>query len=109
MADLSNDPLVRTALWALSIYGLVLGGKFLALRRGDARTLGVGLLVASISWVLLGFGIEVNLPLVVTLPEGPKELAVPLMRTIAEMGLVIAAGGASMVGVSAAEIGRAHV
>ena len=101
MGETLNEPVARILLWALSIYGIVLGGKFLLLRRGDARTLGIGVLIASISWMLLGTGVEANLPLVVTLPEGPKELAIPLLRTLAEVGLVIAAAGAAMVGISA--------
>ena len=104
MADPAGDPIFRTVFWALSIYGLVLGGKFVFLRRGDMRTLGVGLLVAAISWIFLGSGIEVNIPIVVTLPDGAKELSVPLLRTLAEVGLVIVAGGATMVGISAAAV-----
>jgi small-conductance mechanosensitive channel len=97
-------PTFQALLWALSVYGLVLGGKFVFLRRGDVRTLGIGLLLAAICWVFMGSGIEVNVPIVVTLPEGPKELLVPLLRTLAEIGLVVAAGASVMVAISAITI-----
>ena len=99
-----GDP-SRAVLWALSLYGLVLGFKFAVLRRGDLRTLGVGLLVASLGWVLTAMGVEAEIPLTVTLPEGGKEtIVIPLLRTLAEMGVVVAALGGFMVALSAAVV-----
>ena len=71
-------------LWILAFYGVVIGLKFTVLRRGDVRTLGIGLLLASLGWMLLARGIEVEAPLTVTLPEGGKQvLDIPVLRTLA--------------------------
>ena len=91
-------------LWMLGLYALVLGMKFTALRRGDVRLLGVGLLVASSCWLLRAFGVEAQIPIVMSLPEGPKELLVPLLRTLAEVGLALAIASAALVVVGSLSI-----
>ncbi|MEY4841622.1 MAG: hypothetical protein RJA12_346, partial [Planctomycetota bacterium] len=62
------------ALWVGSLYASVLGARFLFLRRGDERVLGVGMLLAAVGWMLLRSGTELGVPLIVTLPEGPREV-----------------------------------
>ena len=98
------EPAVPAILWALALYGLVLGVKFSFLRRGDVRLLGVGLLVASACGLLQALGIEIQLPIVMTLPEGPRELVVPLLRTLAEIGVALALASAALVFVGAVSI-----
>jgi small-conductance mechanosensitive channel len=98
------EPAVPAILWALAFYGLVLGVKFSFLRRGDVRLLGIGLLVASACGLLQALGIEIQLPIVMTLPEGPRELVVPLLRTLAEIGVALALASAALVFVGAVSI-----
>jgi small-conductance mechanosensitive channel len=94
----------HTILWLLAIYALVLGCKFTLRRRGDVRLLGVGLLAGSVCWMLGAWGVEIHLPLLVTLPEGPKELVIPLLRTLGEIGLALAIASASIVVIGAVAI-----
>jgi small-conductance mechanosensitive channel len=91
-------------LWLLALYALVHGCKFAFLRRGDVRLLGAGLLVASVCWMLGAWGIEINMPLLVTLPEGPKELVISLLRTLGEIGLALAIAPATIVVIGAVAI-----
>lgn len=94
VATETSTPLL---LWLLGLYAFVLGVKFTALRKGDVRLLGVGLLVASTCWLLRAWGVEAQLPIVMSLPEGPKELLVPLLRTLAEIGLALAIASSVLV------------
>jgi small-conductance mechanosensitive channel/CRP-like cAMP-binding protein len=91
-------------LWLLAIYGFVLGCKFALRHRGDVRLLGAGLLVATTCWMLGAWGVEIHLPLLVSLPEGPKELVIPLLRTLGEVGLALAIASATIVAIGAIAI-----
>ena len=91
-------------LWLLALYGLALGLKFSVRRHGDARLLGIGLLVATVCWMLGASGVEIHLPLLVSLPEGPKELVIPLLRTLGEIGFALAIASASLVVIGAIAI-----
>lgn len=103
LASVLDTPSVL--LWVLAGYGALLGLKCTVLRRGDVRTLGVGLVVAAVGWMLLARGIEVEAPLTITLPEGGKQtLDIPVLRTLAELGLVIAGGAGLMIALSAVVI-----
>ena len=96
-------------LWVLALYGFVLGCKFTLRRRGDARLLGVGLLAATMCWMLGAWGIEIHLPLLVSLPEGPKELVIPVLRTLGEIGLALAIASAALVVIGAVAIATTGV
>jgi small-conductance mechanosensitive channel len=98
------EPPTPIILWALAAYGLILGAKFSFLRRGDVRLLGIGLLVASACWLLRASGLEIEAPIVMTLPEGPREIDVPLLRTLAEIGVALAIASATLVVVGALSI-----
>lgn len=91
-------------LWLLAFYGLVLGLKFSFRRRGDARLLGVGLLAATVCWMLGAWGIEIHLPLLISLPDGPKELVIPVLRTVGEIGLALAIASATLLVIGAIAI-----
>jgi small-conductance mechanosensitive channel len=94
----------NTVLWLLALYGLVLGLKFSFRSRGDVRLLGVGLLAATVCWMLGAWGIEIHLPLLVSLPEGPKELVIPVLRTVGEIGGALAIASTSLVVIGAISI-----
>ncbi|MBM4007894.1 MAG: mechanosensitive ion channel [Planctomycetes bacterium] len=91
-------------LWLLALYAFVLGCKFVFRRRGDVRLLGVGLLTATVCWMLGAWGIEIQLPLLISLPEGPKELVIPVLRTVGEIGLTLAIASATLVVIGAIAI-----
>lgn len=94
----------NTVLWLLALYGLVLGLKFSVRSRGDVRLLGLGLLAATVCWMLGAWGIEIHLPLLVSLPEGPKELVIPVLRTVGEIGGALAIASTSLVVIGAISI-----
>jgi small-conductance mechanosensitive channel len=104
--DLSLVPSTEASLpaWLLVLYGLVLGMKLLFRSRGDVRLLGAGLTMACACWMLLARGIEIQLPIVLTVPEGTRELVVPLLRTLAEIGLALSCASAGMVVVGSVAI-----
>ena len=87
-------------LWALAAYAVVLGARFAFFRRSDLRLLGIGLLVAALGWMLLAVGLEATVPLTVHLAEGPRQVEIPLLRTLAELGLVLAGIAVGMMGLS---------
>ena len=98
------DPALAAILWGASLYACVLGAKYLFLRRGDMRMLGISLLVSALGWILLRSGVELSVPVLITLPEGPHEVDIPLIRTLAEMGVVLAAATLVLLGISAIAI-----
>ena len=95
------NPMLVAALWVGSLYACVLGARFLFLRRGDERVLGVGMLLAAGGWMLLRCGTELGVPLIVTLPEGPREVEIPLIRTVTEMAVVLSAATLVLLAISA--------
>ena len=104
MQPLADNSIMMALLWGGAVYALVLGGKLMSFRKGDPCMLGVGLLIGAACWMLLHLGVEVHLPITVTLPEGTKVIEVPIIRTLSEMGFVVAVAALAMVLVSAAAI-----
>lgn len=97
-------PALAAVLWGASLYACVLGAKYLFLRRGDMRMLGISLLVSALGWILLRSGVELSVPVVITLPEGPREVDIPLIRTLSEVSLVLAVATMVLLGISAIAI-----
>ncbi len=97
-------PALAAILWGASLYACVLGAKYLFLRRGDMRMLGISLLVSALGWILLRSGVELSVPVVITLPEGPREVDIPLIRTLSEVSLVLAVATLVLLGISAIAI-----
>ena len=93
-----------TLLWAGVLYAAVLAVRFSFFRRGDLRVLGIGLLIATVGWMLLQLGVEVSLPFTLHLPEGLRQIEIPLLRTVAELGLVLAGIALGMMGLSGAVV-----
>jgi small-conductance mechanosensitive channel len=88
---LSQAFMPAALFWLASAYALVVGLRFAFVRRGDLRILGIGLLMTVAGWVLLRLGVEASVPITMHLPEGIRQIEIPLLRTLAEIGLVIAA------------------
>jgi len=104
MLALADPSIVLALNWGIACYACVLAAKFIVLRKGDMRLLGISLMISTVGWMLLQFGVEANIPFSVTLPEGSKELEIPLIRTLAEIGLVLVGITLSMLAVSATMI-----
>lgn len=85
---------------AVAAYAAVLALRFLMLRRGDLRMLGGGLLVAAVGWMMLEAGMEASLPFTLHLPEGLRHIEIPVIRTLAELGAVVAVMSLCMMAIS---------
>lgn len=86
--------------WLAALYAVVIGARFAFLRRGDLRILGIGLLVTAGCWVLLQLSVEAMLPVTMHLPEGVRQIEIPLLRTLAEVGLVVVGLSLVLMGLS---------
>ncbi len=97
---LSLIPLPMPLAWLAALYAAVIGIRFAFMRRGDLRILGIGLIVTAVCWVLLQLSVEASMPITMHLPEGVRQIEIPLLRTLGEVGLVVVALSLVLMGLS---------
>lgn len=101
------NPTLTMVIWLLAIYAGVVGAKLFLTRRSDARWLGIGLVVAVFCWAGIQFDLEFALRILVGGDEAGSRittLEVPILRTLMELGLLMAAVSMTLVLVSALRI-----
>ncbi len=82
------NPVLNVLIWLVAIYATVLGVKLLLRTKGDSKRLGIGLLIAVAGWTCIEMGCEFVASIKIQNADGPATLAVPLMRTVMELGLL---------------------
>ena len=82
------NPFLLGLLWVFAIYLVVLGSRLVVKTRGDARNIGIGLLLAVFCWAGINVGWEYSISVFFHDSEKSDSLTVPLLRTFMELGFV---------------------
>ena len=94
------SPFLLGVLWILAIYLVVLGSRLVVKTHGDARNIGIGLLLAVFCWTGINGGWEYSIGVVLHESEGSNSLTVPLLRTFMELGFLFAGCSFAVVALS---------
>ncbi len=83
------QPVATILIWLIAIYATGLGVKLFVKTKGDSRGLGLGLLIAVASWVVIAIDGEYQVRVTIHNPDATT-LIIPLARTFMEFGLLMA-------------------
>ncbi|MSR33911.1 MAG: mechanosensitive ion channel [Phycisphaerales bacterium] len=91
MESVLQHPITTTIIWLIAIYATVLGLKLFINNKGDSRGLGFGLLIAVVGWAGIEVGWEYVPSVDIGNPDKISTLSIPVLRTVQELGMLMAA------------------